>query len=71
MDFHKIALDQQLDINLIKEGLKRTYKERFLIATMLSKVQLAIHKPTLFYHPFKSFQKTELELFTKYYAKNI
>lgn len=47
--------DQQFDeaeLKLLKEALKRTYKERFEVATMLYKVQQTLNKATIFHKPF-------------------
>lgn len=71
MNFHITAQAHQIDIEYLKKCLQHSYKERFLIATMLSKVQIAMNNPTIFYHPFNSFQKSHSELFIKSYAKNI
>ena len=36
----------------LKEGLKRTYKERFLMATLLYKVHQTMKKATITHKPF-------------------
>lgn len=40
-DFEKAEMD------LLKEGLKRTYKERFLMATRLYKIQKTMEKAVI------------------------
>jgi hypothetical protein len=47
-DFEKAELD------LLKEGLKRTYKERFLMATRLYKIQQTMKKAVITHKPFVS-----------------
>jgi len=45
-DFDKAELDY------LKEGLKRTYKERFEMATRLYKIQQALNKATISHKTF-------------------
>jgi hypothetical protein len=42
----------QAQMELIKEALKRSYKERFEMATRLYKVQQTMNKATITYKPF-------------------
>jgi len=42
----------KVDLEYLKEGLKRTYKERFLMATLLYKVQQTMNKATITHKPF-------------------
>ncbi len=42
----------EADIEYIKEGLKRTYKERFLMATRLYKIQQTMSKANITHKPF-------------------
>jgi len=44
----------QAEIELLKEGLKRTYKERFLFATQLYKIQQTMNKAKITFKPFIS-----------------
>ncbi|MBB6502087.1 hypothetical protein [Pedobacter cryoconitis] len=44
----------QAEIELLKEGLKRTYKERFEMATRLYKVQQTMNKAYISHKPFIS-----------------
>ena len=44
----------QAEIELLKEGLKRTYKERFEMATRLYKVQQTMKKASITHKPFIS-----------------
>ena len=46
----KIFDDAELE--LLKEGMKRTYKERFEMATRLYKIQRTIKKATITHKPF-------------------
>jgi hypothetical protein len=49
--------EQTLDpaeIALLKEALKRTYKERFEMATRLYKIQQTMNKATITHKPFIS-----------------
>lgn len=45
-DFEKAEMD------LLKEGLKRSYKERFLMATRLYKIQKTMEKAVITHKPF-------------------
>lgn len=50
-------IDQAFDkaaIELLKEGLKRTYKERFEFATRLYKIQKTMSKAVITHKPFIS-----------------
>jgi hypothetical protein len=42
----------EADIELLKEGLKRSYKERFEMATRLYKVQQTMNKAVITHKPF-------------------
>lgn len=42
------------EIALLKEALKRTYKERFEMATRLYKIQQTMNKATITHKPFIS-----------------
>lgn len=44
--FHKA------DLQYLKEGLKRSYKERFLMATRLYKIQQTMNKASISHKPF-------------------
>ena len=39
------------ELELLKEGLKRTYKERFEMATRLYKIQQTMNKATIVHKP--------------------
>ena len=45
-DFEKAEMD------LLREALKRSYKERFLIATRLYKIQQTMQKAVISHKPF-------------------
>ena len=47
-DFEKAELD------LLRENLRRTYKERFLMATRLYKIQQTMKKAVITHKPFVS-----------------
>ncbi|MDE3185773.1 MAG: hypothetical protein KGM16_20360 [Bacteroidota bacterium] len=47
-DFEKAEMD------LLKEGLKRSYKERFLMTTRLYKIQKTMEKAVITHQPFIS-----------------
>jgi hypothetical protein len=51
MDEKKRAFDKA-ELELLKEGLKRTYKERFEMATRLYKIQQTMNKATISHKPF-------------------
>jgi hypothetical protein len=53
MDKTKQVFDQA-EIELLKEALKRTYKERFEMATRLYKVQQTMNKAAITHKPFIS-----------------
>ena len=42
----------EAELELLKEGLKRTYKERFLMATRLYKIQQTLNKAKITHKPF-------------------
>jgi len=42
----------QAELELLKEGLKRSYKERFEMATRLFKIQQALNKASISHKPF-------------------
>jgi len=42
------------ELEFLKEGLKRTYKERFLMCTRLYKIQQTMDKATVTHKPFIS-----------------
>ncbi|SDO65520.1 hypothetical protein SAMN05421820_117106 [Pedobacter steynii] len=44
----------QAEIELLKEGLKRSYKERFEMATRLFKIHQTMSKATISHKPFIS-----------------
>jgi hypothetical protein len=43
---------EKVEIDLLKEGLKRSYKERFLMATRLYKIQKAMEKAVITHKTF-------------------
>jgi hypothetical protein len=45
-DYEKVELDQ------LREALKRTHKERFLMATTLYKVQITLNKAKITHKPY-------------------
>lgn len=47
-DFEKAEMD------LLREGLKRSYKERFLMATRLYKIQQTMQKAVITHKPYIS-----------------
>ena len=53
MEKNKRTFDQA-EIELLKEGLKRTYKERFEFATRLYKIQQTMNKATITHKPYIS-----------------
>lgn len=42
------------ELDLLKEGLKRSYKERFEMATRLYKIQQTMNKAAISHKPFIS-----------------
>jgi hypothetical protein len=40
------------ELDLLKDALKRTYKERFEMATRLYKIQQTLNKATISHKPF-------------------
>jgi len=53
MDKGKQTFDQA-ELELLKEGLKRSYKERFEMATRLYKIQQTMSKASISHKPFIS-----------------
>jgi hypothetical protein len=53
MEKDKKIFDQG-EIELLKEGLKRTYKERFEMATRLYKIQQTMNRATIVHKPYIS-----------------
>lgn len=53
MEKDKKSFDKA-EIELLKEGLKRSYKERFEMATRLYKIQQTMSKATITHKPFIS-----------------
>ncbi len=51
MEKQKQAFDKA-ELDLLKEGLKRSYKERFEMATRLFKIQQTMAKATITHKPF-------------------
>lgn len=51
MDKGKEAFDKA-EIDLLKEGLKRSYKERFEMATRLYKINKTLEKAKITHKPF-------------------
>jgi len=43
---------EKADMDLLRDGLKRTYKERFLMITRLYKIQQTLNKATVIHRPF-------------------
>jgi hypothetical protein len=44
----------QAELELLKEGIKRSYKERFEMATRLYKIQQTMSKASISHKPFIS-----------------
>ena len=42
---------EKAELDLLKDALKRTYKERFLFATRLYKIQQTFKKAKITHHP--------------------
>ncbi len=53
MDKQKQAFEKA-EWDLLKEGLKRSYKERFEMATRLYKIHQTLNKATITHKPFIS-----------------
>jgi hypothetical protein len=51
MKKEKPQFDQH-ELAALKEGLKRSYKERFEIATLLYKIQQTMNKASITHKPF-------------------
>ncbi|MBW4889792.1 hypothetical protein KXQ82_08695 [Mucilaginibacter sp. HMF5004] len=49
----------EAEIELLKEALKRTYKERFEMATRLYKVQMTMSKAIITHKPFSPHASAE------------
>lgn len=45
---------EQAELNLLRESLRRSYKERFLMATRLYKIQQTMKKAVITRKPFVS-----------------
>ena len=43
---------EKAEIDLLREGLNRSFKERFLMATTLYKVQQTLKKATIIHKPY-------------------
>jgi hypothetical protein len=43
---------ERAEINLLKEGINRSYTERFLMTTRLYKIQQTLKKATITYKPY-------------------
>ena len=54
--FQKMKKTEQIfneaELALLKEGLKRSYKERFEMATRLYKIQQTMNKASIIHKPF-------------------
>ncbi len=53
MEKKKRTFDED-ELTLLKEGLKRTYKERFEMATRLFKIQQTMNKASIAHKPYIS-----------------
>ena len=53
MNKEKQTFDQA-EIELLKEGLRRSYKERFQMATRLYKIQQVMYRASISHKPFIS-----------------
>lgn len=51
MDKEQVTFSEA-EIKYLKDGLKRTYKERFEFATALYKAQLTMNKAVITHKPF-------------------
>jgi hypothetical protein len=49
---HQKADFEKAEMDLLKEGLKRSYKERFLMATRLYKIQKTMQRAVITHKPF-------------------
>ncbi|WP_448697579.1 hypothetical protein ACFGVR_12795 [Mucilaginibacter sp. AW1-3] len=47
-----VQIFDEAEIKLLKEALKRTYKERFEMATRLYKIQQTMNKASVVHKPF-------------------
>jgi hypothetical protein len=45
---------EKAEMDLLREGLRRSYKERFLMATRLYKIQQTMKKAVITHKPFVS-----------------
>ncbi|UIR55275.1 hypothetical protein LZQ00_13460 [Sphingobacterium sp. SRCM116780] len=55
VDLNKVNVDKsfsEAEIALLKEGLSRSYKERFEMATRLYKIQQTLKKAKISHKPF-------------------
>jgi hypothetical protein len=52
MEKTQLSTFDQAEIALLKAALKRTYKERFLIATQLYKAKMMMDKAIITHKPF-------------------
>jgi hypothetical protein len=43
---------EKAEMDLLRDALKRTHKERFLMATTLYKIQLTLNKAKITYKPY-------------------
>jgi len=57
----KITFDKA-DLELLKEGLKRTYKELFEFATRLYKMQKTMNKAIIIHKPFIDKSSEDIDL---------
>jgi hypothetical protein len=53
----QLTIDQRPDfekgeLDLLREGLRRSYKERFLMATRLYKIQQTLKRAVIIHKPF-------------------
>ena len=46
------AMYEKAEMDLLRDGLKRSYTERFLMATTLYKVQQTLKKAKITHHPY-------------------
>lgn len=47
------ALYEKASLDMLRDALKRSYTERFLMTTRLYKIQQTINKATIIHKPFK------------------
>ena len=53
-DILPLADYEKAEMDLLREGLKRSYKERFLMATRLYKIQQTMQKAVITHKPYIS-----------------